>query len=284
MNKLVILNSFHSQSMDYLVDHSPEEIITFDSHLDDYMMMCGAKTVKIINRLSIDDRCAILRTSVHFLLKTYFPDTPRYLVIPESSYLFDINYRSKGICGYIDPTGVAKELRRKKEHIFANIFETKIFLSPPRNIKQLLKKVAKHKTAFDIDVDYLAEFQNVCFTRCFPLQVEGFDLTTLGSINTLKYSINRIKPKIIIISEFMPSYLKNNVGVLKEFLEWLKRRGYTIEDGKLFETDEDALRVKEKSVIFFGRVLRKKQEKLTQNCDNLDEIMASALESYYLQK
>jgi len=289
VTKTVILSSFHSQSIDYLPEYSPEAIVSFDSHLDDHMSG-GQKVSEVFKKIPILDRDALERASVQWKLRLYFPKTPRYLVIPGSCYLNDLYVTARNL-GVGEPEANMKFVEKRKKDLLKNLFGTQVFHSPPRNIKSLLKSVCKYTTAFDIDVDYMREFQDSCFTVAPKLEIDDVDCTSLGSLDIVKQAIHRVKPKIIVISEITPSKVEANIGHVKELFDWLKRRGYEIESGELIETDEEAFKVIKKADYFTGVVLpHTRFNSLNKNPEGieflkmLDESFASALNNYYLNE
>jgi hypothetical protein len=58
MSRIVILNSFHSQSPSFLANYNPEAIITFDSHPDAHMSG-GPKSYEASEKLTVNDRDAL---------------------------------------------------------------------------------------------------------------------------------------------------------------------------------------------------------------------------------
>jgi len=61
LNKVAIINSFYSRTIPILKEHSPEAIISFGSHLDDFLE-CGPITFETLDKLEEEDKDALLRS------------------------------------------------------------------------------------------------------------------------------------------------------------------------------------------------------------------------------
>lgn len=169
------------------------------------------------------------------------------------------------------------------------ILKTKLFFCPPRNIKHLFKKVRKHETAVDIDVDYMTEFQETCYTKAPRVELQGVDITSLGSINTITKAIQRIRPRIITISEIELSHIESSGPPIENLFKWLESKGFQIEIGELVENDDQAIQAIEKEENFHKRILPSVMKKhvgpkmSALDLKRQDKDVAAALKKYYLQ-
>jgi hypothetical protein len=90
----------------------------------------------------------------------------------------------------------------------------------------------------DIDVDYLQEMQNECYTP-----VLGARIGQLGCLAQLAKLIHRIKPEIITVSEVTVAAAKNPESNFSKLMNQLETQGYQIEHKLGFANDEEARRL-----------------------------------------
>ena len=287
MNKQVFLNSFHSHSIPILEEYSPEAIISFDSHLDDFLE-CGPKTFEILDKLEEEDRDALLRSCVQYFFGNIFRDIPKYLVIPESCYFCDIvNTASK--IESSKPKEDFEYVLNFKEQVFDKVFKTSVFRSPPKSIKKLIKKVANSKPVIDLDLDYVYEFKDYCFTQPPRLDGNQDNPSIFGSLYAVTKVIQKVKPQLIILSEVFPSAINDSTGPVKSFLNWLEKRGYSVEMGTLFEKDEEGIMAMKKADCFYSIIIPKAMDNVethfSSNSERLkegEEMFVRELKKYYL--
>lgn len=243
MNKHAVITSFHSYSTK-IIEWEPPAVLSFDSHVDDSMIVEG-KSPKVINRLPFADRSAFLRVCVHNTLAISAPNDSVHIVIPEGCFRSRI-YGEWERIEKRDP--IFDKYFEAKLEILEKVLHLKIFFSPPQNISYILKKVPKHTTVLDVDVDYFEEFQNSCYTKAPKFQYSDGSISKNGSLNDFYRAVKHIHPEKIIISEIKLSQIKKPTMSFSQMLEFLKNTGYSVEYDELVESDEiaeDALRKQE---------------------------------------
>jgi len=259
LEKRVVINSFHSSSLPILLEDEPKSIISFDSHLD--VFFGGDREfLKAVFDLPLLIRGAILRSNIHALIKRALPQVPTYLVVPQSCFV------SKA---YMDAKAVEKINGRKRPlqlivdftKDYLEALGIKLFLSPPRNLKYLFKRVRKRTTAIDLDVDYMEEFQSTCYTNAPRLVLENEDLTKLGSLDDIMKVVNKINPNLILISELTLSQIEHPESSFSRLIKFLENRGYEIEFGEITDSDKMAQEAIRKAEEFSETILPAIQKK-----------------------
>lgn len=110
----------------------------------------------------------------------------------------------------------------------------RFYLSPPRKLSELRRRLLDD-VIFDIDVDYFTEMQAECYS---PQGNVG--PSDLPSITEMMHLIKKVNPKLITISEETVESREKCNSSFNGFLEWLKKRGYSVEFSHVFATDAEA--------------------------------------------
>jgi hypothetical protein len=262
---------------------NPKSIVSFDSHLD--ISWASKEFVGELFNLPFLLKAAFLRAYVHFLLRRVLPNVPLYLVIPTSAYQCQIQAKSREfeeVSGKEPPTDATKATAD-----MLNDLGIKLFLSPPKNMKYLYEKVNKHTTVIDIDVDYMQEFQSVCYTKA-PQFTDMPEQTHLGKINDVLRTINKIRPDLVLISEAKLDQIKNFKPPLGQIIDFLKRQGYKIELGELASSDKEALKALMKVENFEKEVMAQKRKRIIQsegkNYEIVDKELRNSLKQLVKKK
>lgn len=171
--KIVIVNSFHTSSLKLLYDR-PDTIVSFDGHLD-ISYGGGNRYLKHTLSLPFPLWAVLLRANIHGLLRRGLPGVPIYLVVPETCYLNKIHADTRDASAIGETSISEQQVRDFSDKWIEEFLKIKLFLSPPKNLKHLFRKIRKHTTVFDIDVDYMQEFQDVCYTRAPRVVLESID-------------------------------------------------------------------------------------------------------------
>jgi hypothetical protein len=233
--KKVIISSFHSYSSE-IISWAPAAVLSFDSHVDDHFLIAG-KASKVLNRLPFADRSAFLRVCIHSLLALKLKLASVNLVTPWGCFQSRAQHDGKAI----EQSGVdmGNYLETRLDYL-KRIMHLNVFLCPPRDISFVLKKLPKHTTVFDVDIDYFEEFQDFCYSRAPKTIMADGSISKLGSLNDLKRAIKDLHPDRILISEIKLSQIKPFSQPFSNLIYFLKDNGYNIEFGELCESDEVA--------------------------------------------
>lgn len=107
-----------------------------------------------------------------------------------------------------------------------------VFQSPPRSLREFIPKMKDKSWLLDIDVDYMEEMQNECYTRIVDPQP--------GVLQRAKHVIefvDRTKPELVTISEAKVSALRRDDSSVSRLLKRFREMGYQIEEGSLLDDD-----------------------------------------------
>ena len=250
--KKAIVNSFHSQVPFSLseIDYTPDVMASFDAHLD---LHFGTK--EILNLMPKDLRLAALRASSHTMLRRTFGELPlllkasglsadlnpeMFLVTPEISldtHLFKMieSLQVAFVSGSL-PIDKFENPKKWFPDFLARIWDIRLFLSPPKRLFDLINSLRETDFLLDLDVDYLYEMQNECYT---PLKKAR--PSDLGKAEQILRFIRKTKPSLITISEAKVSAIQDASSNFSTFVKRLKNSGYVVRYGKIFASDEYAI-------------------------------------------
>jgi len=229
------LTSFHSATPYIINEYEPGAILIFDSHLDNYLATGVDGTLRaLIYRLPDLHKYAVLRPSAHVLMRELNPDSLIYLVIPECCYREIIRERLGVEVGDEKFERVSSYMAR-----FINeILNIEVIFIPPQDVKVLLDELRGSVLAIDIDVDYLAEFSNECYTS----PPGGPGKCNIGTLESILGLIKELNPPLITISEFTLRALSDSRSYLNSLIKKLRRLGYRIRRGYLVPSDREAMK------------------------------------------
>jgi len=119
--------------------------------------------------------------------------------------------------------------------IYATKFGIQLYSSPPQKLMNLPLSAHKNRgnTLLDIDATYLYEMQPDCYTP-----VQGARAEDLGHTAPVLSLIKKTKPSLITLSEVTNAALNDTASQTNNFINTIKRRGYTIEDGGVLDGDD----------------------------------------------
>jgi hypothetical protein len=278
--KYVKVNSFHTSSLE-LLDDKPDAIVSFDSHLD-ISFGGGNRYLKQALSYPFPLRATLLRASIHGLLRRGLPDIPIYLVAPETCYLSRIHLDARDASAIEDTSISEQEIKDFTDKWIEEFLKIKLFLSPPRNLKHLSQTVRKHTAVFDIDIDYMQEFQDVCYTRAPRIVLDDVDVTKLGSLNDIIKAVRLLHPDIIIVSEIKRCEIAKPESPFSKMMSFFRNLGYDIELGELVDNDTTALKALEIAENFDKTLphVRKDSMNSLKQFEYLDTQMTKALRAY----
>jgi hypothetical protein len=271
------LTSFHSATPYIINEYEPEAILIFDSHLDNYLATGVNGTLRaLIYRLPDLHKYAVLRPSAHVLMRELNPNSLIYLVIPECCYREIIRERFGVEVGDEKFERVSSYMVR-----FINeILNIEIIFIPPQDVKVLLDELRGSVLAIDIDVDYLAEFSNECYTS----PPGGPGKCNIGTLESILGLIKELDPLLITISEFTLRALSDSRSHLNSLIKKLRSLGYRIRRGYLVPSDREAMKAIDMSHRVFKAIEHAKSHLTRAYLGSADQIaqMLEALDSVAL--
>jgi hypothetical protein len=268
----VVLTSFHSVTPYIISEYEPEVILIFDSHLDNYLATGVDGTLRaLIYRLPDLHKYAVLRPSAHVLMRELNPNSLIYLVIPECCYREVIRERFGVEVGDEKFERVSSYMAR-----FINeILKIEVVFIPPQDVKVLLDELRGSVLAIDIDVDYLAEFSNECYTP----PPGGPGKCNIGTLESILGLIKELNPPLITISEFTLRALSDSRSHLTSLIKKLRSLGYRVRRGYLVPSDREAMKAIDMSHRAFQAIkhatsdlIRAYQENANQNAEILEAL------------
>lgn len=285
------MNSFHSSSIEYIDEHLPDTVVSFDAHLDTFFFGMTNKLLDAIDDMPKKLRDAILRPSTHAMMRRIMPDTEIVLVIPWSSvWSNSVGKFKKALkaAGLEEGDSAPKDAVKYQIMFIKKILKMDLYTSPPANLKALAEGVKARSLVIDVDVDYMTEFQGECYTLAPRLEIEDTEATKLSSIDKVIKFIRLAKPELITISEIKLETLRKTNSAAERFLRRLMAVRYKVEYGDLVSSDDEAYTLIKAHEDFVDNKLSKIQQKYFGHNENMrkrikeeeDEI-AKALRQYF---
>jgi hypothetical protein len=214
----------------------------------------AGRTSSVLNKLSFADRSAFLRVCIHSLLALKLQNASVNIVTPLGCF----QNRAQLDGEALEQNGVDMgNFVETRLDFLKRVMHLQVFLSPPRDISFVLKKLPKHKTVFDVDIDYFEEFQDVCYSRAPRILAPDGIISRLGSLNDLKRAISDLHPDRILLSEVKLSQIKPFSEPFSLLIDFLKNKGYEIEFGDLCKSDKIAEAAIKKQALYVN--LEKKE-------------------------
>jgi hypothetical protein len=240
--KRVVINSLHSDSINYVKKANPETVISFDAH-PDLGHWKNIEVVKSIMELEIPEKAksGLFRASTQALLRASLPQARIVSVVPEACVITDFNWRllQDGM------SGIGTKRQTFTKYMAISTWKKKLArLSiegrtvPPTSIVSLLPIAKGNPLVFDIDADYLYELTDYCQTSAgfsdTPVPTYGMPRDNLGSIQDVQRIISLAKPELVTLSEITYKCLKSKNRQWSHFLAQLERIGYDVEWGSIY--------------------------------------------------
>jgi hypothetical protein len=145
-----------------------------------------------------------------------------------------------------------------------------VFQSPPESLLELVRHVKKARSwLLDIDVDYMQEMQNECYTRI--INPKPGVLQSKGRVVDF---LHASKPEIVTISEAKVSAIRDPRSVFSNFVSELKKMGYEIEEEHIAANDAEVM----KGISVCKEFYRTVSKKLMVT--HMDEMMNNDFEVY----
>jgi hypothetical protein len=191
-----------------------------------------------------------IRASAHFLIRQATGGIPLFkkdiplpefiIVAPQESVNTYVSIMTEKIINATDiryrSFGEAKDRYLKS---LKRIHGIKIFESPPTNLLKLIKIVNKiNYTILDIDIDYISELQNECYTK-----MKGLSSNQLGSLDKVLNLIRKSKPQLITVSEVKASAIVNEKSNFSKLIKNLESIGYDVEYKLVYDDDEEPQKI-----------------------------------------
>lgn len=302
MEQTVIVNSFHSQVGETLAKFlnknniESDVVVCLDSHIDDHM---GTKESAELMPKNVS--LAAYRGSAHtwirratgelpWILKAENREdeiewmAPMYLVIPQTMINTHVAYHQNLITGSssteIIPTPEFFQQKKTYLDYSKEFMGFNIIGSPPKNLLNIVDNLRTDFAILDIDVDYMHEMQNECYTP-----VNKAKPGDLGWMEQVIRLIKKTKPRLITISEAKVAAIKNPASNYSKFISRLNGMGYKVEYEQIFASDEEAEDAMNKYQEFFEKVqlpiMRKNTESGLLDSSNHKEIQ-EAMKKYFV--
>ncbi len=112
-----------------------------------------------------------------------------------------------------------------------------IFQSPPRDLVELVREGKAVSWLLDIDVDYIQEMQDECYTRIIRPQPG-----VLQSMARIVDLVRRSRPGVITLSEAKLSAIRSSDSSFSKLVTELKDIGYKIEHAYLGASDAEIVK------------------------------------------
>jgi hypothetical protein len=240
-----IISSIHSQVPQTVADLELrfELIVSMDSHLD---VSFGRDDALYPKELRVIAR----RTGAHTALRglgtgfstldagEHAGDLPNLVVaMPQSmlaAHAIDIESQ-------IPPS---LRIRNRKGAIASSVdflaktMGIEVYQSPPKKLEDLVRRSASTEAwLLDLDVDYMHEMQNECYTRIIRPSPG-----VLQSASSVLGFIEKAKPETITLSEAKVSAIRNPKSAFSRFMADLKDAGYMIEERGIFASDAEVIK------------------------------------------
>lgn len=266
LSKTVYVHTFHSQVPETLInlDIDPDVIFSFDTHLD---LQIGIK--EHLDAIPESYRTIALRVNAHTDIRRafgeipffvsleerdYLENCPLFLIVPQIGFETDIaslrqNVESTHEGGefYSSLINVTKKTfnaqKKIRKSFLKGMFDINIFESPPKNLGKFIDKInPRHESIWDIDVDYISDFQDECYT---PLK--NAERTLLGNLNRVLKAIRKYSPEVITISEAKNSVINRSSSKFFKFIKKIKKLDYEVNYKNVIDkTDKELFNLMEK--------------------------------------
>ena len=238
MEKVVFVNSFHSDSVRHIARAKPETVVSFDSHLDTYLWHgLLSKFDRIFGFLPELTRSVMLRASSHGLLRILAENSEIVIVQPEVCVFSNILEKLRmleryGVVSWDDMGGKPLTLLEVEKHL--SMFKLDLYTSPPNRLFKLARDLEGESVAVDVDIDYFAELQPECYS---PWKGWKEVEELLGSVVEVLRFIKKVKPRIVAISEAKLEALQNENSIVNAVLRVLRNYGYKVKFGRIVPSD-----------------------------------------------
>lgn len=256
MKKMVVVNSFHSQVPYTLIkelkrfDEEPDVLVSLDSHIDDHLSTTSTAPMPKNIRLAAD------RANAHTMIRRVIGELPiilksegredeielmakMFLVIPQDMVNSHVMTFLNMMAHHPEKEKFLKpSFNKEKESFLKYALEVNgfsIISSPPQNIFKLVDVLRTNCPILDIDVDYMHELQQECYTPIINAKPGD-----LGWMHQVLKLIKKTKPSLITMSEAKVSAIKNPDSNFSKFIQKLKSMNYTIQFDDVFSSDDEA--------------------------------------------
>ena len=237
------------------------------------------------------------KEDAHALMRRMLPDAEIILVVPETCLWSGAAGMMK-LLAEVGPGEIQKIKFSSKvaveaeEFIVKELLKMELHKSPPESLMRLADKVRGRNVIVDLDVDYMDEFQNECYTRAPALAIEGERIMELGSMNRVLKLIRLTKPGLITLSEVKLGSIKRDNSSINRLLQMLGGLGYAVEYGDLLSSDEEAYGLikahedfeKKRAMKINLKYLGRKDFFTKELIEEREEEIAKAMEEHFLTK
>jgi len=245
MDKTVVINSVHTDSVSCIKRVCPQTIITFDAH-PDFFHWKNLDTIAAVSQLPIPEKVktSLFRASIMALLRASFPQSQLISVVPEACIITNFNWelQQKSWLGI----NTRRKRYRKGDAISwwnerLRTLSIEGVTVPPKPVESLISIAEGKPLVFDIDADYLFELTRECHTPAaftdVPIPVDGMPQENMGSTRDILQLISLEKPELVTLSELTYCCIEARNEHLMHFLDSLEKIGYKIEKGTFYNDD-----------------------------------------------
>jgi len=253
LTRRVVLNSWHSQALQIISDAVREDfygvLLSVDGHLDmhiatqDRLDLLPTELLKLVE----------MRSAAHFEIRRITGGVP---LLQEAADHGEEKVSQSKMFVAVPIGQVAAQAKKLLEYRLPDSKDTlldtamsvvafhekylgvHIHPSPPHRLAELLPLMKYDDVLLDVDVDYFYEMQHECYSPLANASSED-----LGHVAPMLHLIKKVRPLLITISEMTFEAFANPSSTINSMLDWLRRRGYSIERGNIFSSDEKPRRV-----------------------------------------
>lgn len=145
-----------------------------------------------------------------------------------------------------------------------------VYPSPPKALQGLVRRAGSAGSwLLDVDVDYMQEMQNECYTR-----IINPGSGVLQSMAHVVEFIRKSKPETITISEAKVAAIRDGRSAFSTFVDELRTQGYAVEERGVYASDAEVVRGISVCKEFYRTVSRKLM------LEHMDAMMRGDMEGF----
>ena len=240
-----IVHSIHSQVPETVagLGERPDTIVSMDSHLD---VSLGGDEEVYPKELQI----IVARTAAHSALRNLVGGVsaiggagakgqgPRLIIaVPEAMFARHAMDVESRLPRSLRVSGQEQTISSAVEFL-ADSMGIEVYMSPPKSLQGLVARTRRSgRWVLDVDVDYMEEMQDECYTRIFK-PAPG----VLQSASRVVEFIRKSKPETITISEAKVAAIRDPGSEFSAFVGKLRDAGYTVEERGVYKTDAEVVK------------------------------------------
>ena len=219
----VILDSVHSQVPETIakLDRRFDIVVSLDSHLD---VSLGGDDLLYPRELHV----IAARTGAHTKIAEV-THAPVIVAIPEEMMVAHASDIESKLPSDLRIPGSAESVASVVDFLYRER-GISIFQSPPRSLLELVPKLKGRPWLLDIDVDYMQEMQDECYTRIVDAQPG-----VLQPIERVIEFVRSTRPEVITVSEAKLSAVRAEGSSISKLLKSFRNMGCQVEEDSLLD-------------------------------------------------